>query len=304
MIPTYNSGQYLNETLASILAQDPGPEMMQVEVIDDHSTTDDPESVVAQLGNGRVSFYRQPRNVGHTENFATCLRRSRGRLIHLLHGDDCVREGFYRKMQQAFADHPEIGAGFCRQIFMDEDGHWKSISPLERTRSGILNNCLERLAEEQRIMTPSMVVRRNVYEALGGFDSRLVCAEDWEMWIRIAACYPVWYEVEPLALYRMHRQSNTGRHIGTGEDIFYTCRAIELFKSYLPDETAGRVARRAKETYALSAIEMARAEGAKGDLISAQAQVRAALGCSRSLKVISRLLRVVAHLSISWLKSV
>ena len=38
MIPTYNCARYLRETLASVLAQDPGPDQMQIEVIDDCST--------------------------------------------------------------------------------------------------------------------------------------------------------------------------------------------------------------------------------------------------------------------------
>ena len=80
-------------------------------------------------------------------------------------------------------------------------------------------------------MTPSIVVRRDVYEALGGFDDRLRCSEDWEMWVRIAARYPVWYETEPLALYRMHANSNTGRHVRTAEDIRYTREAIDLFEA-------------------------------------------------------------------------
>ena len=43
-------------------------------------------------------------------------------------------------------------------------------------------------------MTPCIVVRRSVYEELGGFDDRLACAEDWEMWVRVAARFPVYYE--------------------------------------------------------------------------------------------------------------
>ena len=303
MIPTYNCAAYLRETLASVLAQDPGPDVMQIEVVDDHSTKDDPEAVVAEVGHGRVTFYRQPQNVGHTENFATCLQRSRGRLIHLLHGDDGVRDGFYRKMQQVFVKQPEIGAAFCRQIFMDEDGHWQGLSPLEQKMSGMLENWLERLAVEQRIMTPSIVVRRKVYEAVGGFDARLVCSEDWEMWVRIAARYPIWYEVEPLALYRMHFDSNTGRHISTGEDISYTCKAIDIFKQYLPDELAGRVSRTAKETYALSALDMANTMLSRGNSIAVAAQIRAALGCSLSLKVMRKLCSLLTSFSISWARS-
>src|SRR5687768_5106714 len=102
MIPTYHCARFLRETLESVLAQAPGPEMMQIEVVDDGSMLDDPAAVVADVGGGRVSFYRQPQNVGHTKNFETCLKRARGQVIHLLHGDDYVRDGFYRKLQRAF----------------------------------------------------------------------------------------------------------------------------------------------------------------------------------------------------------
>jgi hypothetical protein len=267
-------------------------------VVDDHSTADDPAAVVAEVGHGRVGFYRQPENVGHTKNFETCLKRSRGTLIHLLHGDDYVREGFYQRMQHAFEQSPDIGAAFCRQIFMDEQSHWRDLAPLEQMESGILYNWLERLATEQRIMTPSIVVRREVYEKLGGFDSRLVCAEDWEMWIRIAANYPIWYEVEPLAVYRMHSASNTGRHVRSGEERRYTRMAIEIFKSYLPHEIAEDVAHKARETYALSALDMAYQMLTSYDITAAMNQIREALRFSCSFGIIWQMLRLVIRIGV------
>jgi glycosyltransferase involved in cell wall biosynthesis len=302
MIPTYNCANYLAKTLRSVLAQDPSPELMQIEVVDDYSTEDDPAAVVSQLGHGRVGFYRQPENVGHTKNFETCLKRSRGKLIHLLHGDDYVRTGFYQKMEAAFEQNPDIGAAFCRQIFMDEYGHWQDISPLEQMHSGILTNWLERLALEQRIMTPSMVVRRDVYEELGGFDSRLLCSEDWEMWVRIAAHYPIWYETEPLAVYRMHMHSNTGRHIRSGEDIRYTRHAIQIFKSYLPSQVAHEITSRARETYALSALNMTYQLLHAGDIVGVLAQVREALKCYHSVKVIRRMICVLIWGALGYIR--
>lgn len=304
MIPTYNCAKYLRETLASVLAQDLGPEMMQIEVIDDHSTDDDPAAVVAELGQGRVGFYQQPENVGVPKNFETCLERSRGQLVHLLHGDDYVREGFYSKMQKAFETRPDIGAAFCRQIFMNQEGHQQALSDLEQSESGILTNWLERLASEQRIMTPSIVVRREAYEKLGGFDRRLICSEDWEMWVRIAANYPIWYEVEPLAAYRMHLNSNTGRHIRTGEDMRYTREAIAIFKSYLPDAIAERVSRQARETYAFSALDMAYSLLTKPDLVAAIVQIREALQFSYSLNVIRRVARLLEQAIAYWTKRI
>ena len=47
-----------------------------------------------------------------------------------------------------------------------------------------------------------MVVKREVYAQLGGYDESLRYGEDWEMWVRIAASYPVGYQTQPLAEFR------------------------------------------------------------------------------------------------------
>lgn len=287
MIPTYNCASYLRETLASVLAQDPGPDVMQIEVVDDHSTRDDPAAVVEELGHGRVGFYRQPENLGYIRNFETCLQRSRGKLIHLLHGDDCVRDGFYRKLQRAFDENSEIGAAFCRHTYINEHGHWQGMSPLEEPESGVLSHWLERIAVQQRIQTPSIVVKRHVYERLGAFDRRISCyGEDWEMWVRIAAHYPVWYEVEPLAAYRMHSTSLSGRSVRTGENIRDMRRAISIMRQHLPDECADKLSKMALEHYAFYAINSASKLTVAGDTRAAMNQIREALLCCSSLKVI------------------
>jgi glycosyltransferase involved in cell wall biosynthesis len=287
MIPTYNCANYLRETLASVLAQDPGPDIMQIEVVDDRSTKDDPEAVVQELGRGRVGFYRQSENVGYIKNFETCLLRSRGKLIHLLHGDDCVRDGFYRKLQRGFEENSEIGAAFCRFLTMDEKSHWTGISQLEQSESGELNNWLERIAEYQRIQTPSIVVRRNVYERLGGFDCRMFCAaEDWEMWVRIAANYPVWYEVEPLALYRHSSTSLTGRFVRTGKNIEDIRRAIHIMYQYLPTDRAHTITKKSLNGYGLLALGVSSQFVNKGDVYGAINQMREAFLCSLSLKMV------------------
>jgi glycosyltransferase involved in cell wall biosynthesis len=288
MIPTYNCASYLRKTLENLLAQDPGAELMHIEVIDDYSTQDDPATIVKEVGNGRVEFYQQSKNVGVPKNFDTCLERSRGHLVHILHGDDFVFKGFYDKMQHAFANQTNLGAAFCRQIFIDEVGRQTGISDLEQNESGILSNWLERLASEQIIMTPSIVVKREVYENLGGFDHRLRCSEDWEMWVRIASKYPIWYEVEPLAAYRMHTNSNTGRHIRSGEDMRYTRKAISIFKSYLPATIAQETSKRARETYAFSALNTAYSLLKKRDILAAFVQIREALCFSFSIHVLRR----------------
>jgi glycosyltransferase involved in cell wall biosynthesis len=303
MIPTHDCAPYLRHTLTSVLAQDPGPELMQIEVVDDASS-DRPEAVVEELGRGRVSFFRQPRNVGHVANFNTCLERSRGRLVHLLHGDDCVRAGFYAAMGRLLEAEPTAGAAFCRYIAIDEQGDWSSIAALEQRSAGLLPDWLETIAVGQRLQTPCMVVRRNVYERLGGFDRRpRGLGEDWEMWVRIAAHYPVAYEPQPLALYRVHSPSLSGRMLRTGENVRDLRRVIEINREHFPPAQADEIARRALRETATTCLRRARRLLGAGDTAAMWAQVREAVRSDASPRVLAEAAVVVAARYVLALRS-
>jgi glycosyltransferase involved in cell wall biosynthesis len=308
MIPTYNCANYLRETLASVLAQDPGEDVMQIEVVDDCSTKDDPQGVVEELGRGRVQFYRQPENVGFIKNFNTCLTRSHGKIIHILHGDDRVLNGFYQKMELLFTQYPEIGAAISRHLYIDMQGHWQGISGLELPESGVLSNWLELIASGQRITTPSIVVQRDVYEKLGGFDRRFSCTgEDWEMWVRIAAHYSVGYEVQPLAEYRIANfGSLTQNSVRTGKFYRDLGLANEIIQSYLPhhisDKLAKNLSRQALEATALLAIDNAYRILNTGDVKTLIVQVKEALKLSYSFRVIAKSINIILKLVIYKLK--
>src|SRR4030095_11017006 len=83
MIPTFNSGEHLRKTLQSVMAQDRGPERMEIEVVDNCSTKGDPEAFVRGVCGGRVAFHQRPKNEGAIANFNACIERSHGHLIHI-----------------------------------------------------------------------------------------------------------------------------------------------------------------------------------------------------------------------------
>ncbi len=287
MIPTYNCAKYLRKTLESVLAQDPGSDIMQITVVDDHSTEDDPAAIVEELGHGRVEFYQQPQNVGSPKNFQTCLELARGKLVHQLHGDDFVLDGFYQKMQRPFLEHPEIGAAFCRTLIIDEELDQQYSYEPEQLESGILpSSWLSRIASMCIIHTPTMVVRREVYEKLGGFDYRLQKShEDWEMWVRIAANYPIWYEVEPLAAYRIHFPSNLQSNLKNGIVAREAYKASNIIQAYLSDKVSKKIFKQAKQNAAYKALGAAESLINNGELRKGLIQIQAALKYSPTFQV-------------------
>jgi glycosyltransferase involved in cell wall biosynthesis len=234
LIPCYNCARFLESALASVLSQDPGPSHMEIMVIDDCSEHDDPGSVVERVGQGRVGFVRQKANVGKVRNYETGLRASRGQLIHQLHGDDLVLPGFYREMQTTFDRFRQAAAFFCESDYIDEEGRVTGRTGREQEQTGLLENWLPKIVGAQRIQTPSMVVRREIYETLGGFDRRLDCSEDWEMWIRVSNFYPVGFCAGARAQYRTSAENNSTLSIIRGTRGRVQRRMFGIVDSYLP----------------------------------------------------------------------
>jgi glycosyltransferase involved in cell wall biosynthesis len=293
MIPTYNCADLVRETLQSVLDEQVSPQDMQIEVIDDCSTKDDPEAVVRELGQGRVDFYRQPENCGAIETFNTCIRRSRGRVVHILHGDDAIRPGYYQAMKKGFDEHPEAGAAACRAIIFDEYSDWTSIGRLFARDAGILEDFFFSQAARQKIYFPTISVRRGVYEAVGGFRPDLPHCADWEMWARILSRYPFYYDPAPLALYRIHSRSDTSRLALTGADIDDENKAVSYIQTYIIDparrKTALQEFRRGSAKRALNTAAELRKEHFKSSLI----QIRKGLSQYPSLRNMYKALRII-----------
>lgn len=249
MIPAYNCTSFLKEAILGVLQQDPGPEKMQIEVVDDCSTDGDVEALVKETGRGRVLYYRQSCNRGSLRNFETCLNRARGYYIHLLHGDDRVKAGFYKEVENLFERFPEAGAAFTGWSYINDQGGLLRHFKPEADSPCLLNNWLYKLAERQRLQYVAMAVKRDVYEQLGGFYG-VTYGEDWEMWARIARHYPTAYTPQLLAEYREHGDQSISRNsFLSGKNIKDIAWVIDRVSSYLPYEDRQRISRAAKKHY-------------------------------------------------------
>jgi glycosyltransferase involved in cell wall biosynthesis len=299
MIPVYNCAQYLPETIASVLVQDQGEKLMQIEVIDDASTDQDVEQLVARVGKGRVQYFRQPANVGSLRNFLTCLNRAKGRLVHLLHGDDRVRPRFYARMDNMFTAYPTIGAAFCRYDYINSSGQRLWAQGAEMDHEGILENWLERLCECQRIQYAAMVVKRDVYERLGGFYGAEY-GEDWEMWVRIAAHYEVGYIPDILAEYRRHQSSISGKSFTSGKNMQELTWVMNTIAPFLPPAKRESVMKKSRTFYAHHALRVAKSLWIdQRNRQGATAQVHAAWNMQKDVSLFCKIMELYTRMTLN-----
>lgn len=257
MIPTYNCINFLPQAIESVLLQAPGPEIMQIAVIDDCSSDGDVQALVQTIGKGRVEYVQQKVNCGSLRNFETCLNKSVGYWVHLLHGDDRVVEGFYAEIESLFLQYPNVGAAFTNtaDIIMGEDK--VVVKDALTSTPQIIDDLLIKIAEKQRLVPPAIVVKREVYEQLGSFFG-VHYGEDWEMWTRIAAHFPIAYSPKCLAHYRFFGSASiTQGHIQKGQNIRDIIKVIDTIQDYLPIELRKKLKKSALRNYSLYCASLA-----------------------------------------------
>ena len=277
MLPTYAPDALLCETLRSVLIQAPAADDMQICIVDDGSPPGLVEGFVRSVDPaGRIDIVRHGERLGLGGNWNRAIALARGRFVHLLHQDDWVMPGFYARMLRGFDRAPDAGMAFCRTRIVDGAGRTIKSTSQVRWLAGVVDGWLPRIAERQRVQTPSAVVARATYEALGGYRTDLRQALDWEMWVRIAAQRRVWYEPRRLAVYRRHAANETARLFAAGEGWPDVARAIGINSRLLPAESRDRVVAASVRWYvssALRTVEGLMAEGATDLAIDTLAKI-------------------------------
>lgn len=266
MIPTFNCAEYLKQTLKSVLAQDLGPDKMQIEVIDDCSTKDEPEAIVREVGQGRVTFYRKEKNAGAIANFNTCIERSKGELVHILHGDDFVLPGFYDEIHRMEQLHSESALLAARCVYVDEDSRWLDLTPWIRSLSKAGHDTSSFIFGTP-FQFAGMIMRRSFFEEWGGFREELIHTADWEMWERATFYGSTVQSEKVLAAYRIFAGNDTGRLMRTAENLRDRLRLLKVLSLRHPDFPTANVV----QSIAKIGFEQEQRFRKEGDIAAAEA---------------------------------
>jgi GT2 family glycosyltransferase len=292
-IPTFNCADLLARTLESVLVQDAGPDAMEIVVVDDCSTRDDPAAVAASVGRGRVDFRPNGRNLGPTATFNACIGHARGHWVHLLHGDDMVLPGFYAECDRIIAAHPDVVMIVGQVVTIDPEDRWTAVIGPAPSHAGTrVENFLTQQATQQLAQFSGVAVRRDAYERAGGFSSLFGHVADRDMWFRIGQLGPVWCTSRPYGLYRVHPAADTGKHVRQATNVEETYLSTRLNLARLGLAADGPEASAFRRWLAHRAYRSARKLAGGGDLEGAKNQLRWSLRLNTNARNLTLAARV------------
>lgn len=183
VIPAYNADRFIAQTLDSVLAQtftafevivvNDGSTDRTQEIVEHYLLTDDRVRLINQINQG-ISATRQRGQ-----------KAAKGDFIAFLDADDLWMPQNLETHLRHFAGNPNLGISFGRVEFMQDDG----------TPTGVYSTARLKRIEPAHLFyenllttTSNAIVRRAVFEQIGGFDYDLCGTEDQEFFLR-ARCF-------------------------------------------------------------------------------------------------------------------
>ncbi len=219
IIPAHNSSRFIKKTIESVINQT--YEDWELVVVDDGSQ-DNTEEIVRSLcvTNKRIKYFSQDNFGAPSRPTNRGIREGRGDYIAILqHDDEWLPEKLEKQiilMNTATGkDADFIG---CDAFIVNDTkkSEARSILCVPERREDFLYALLS----SNILPYPSaMLIRKRVFENFGYFDEEFNMADDWEMWIRLAAQGVSFASIhEPLFKYHIHG-TNITKTIATGKMI-------------------------------------------------------------------------------------
>jgi len=240
VVPCFNYGRFLNECIASILAQS----FMDFEILicDDASTDDTPERV-SSFVDGRIRYIRREQNIGHLKNYDDGIRQAQGELIWLISADDKL--GANRLLQtyvDQFDQHPNLTLACCRVQCMDDDSLAYDKFIPRQDYPGLPNQPMifegqdfyRCLIQGNFVASPCALAKKSLYEKFGYFHPDLPHSGDWYNWLLFALEGSVYYDPEPLVLYRKHQNNMHATYDKPQHAIDNTLLCYDLLLEKIP----------------------------------------------------------------------
>lgn len=212
IIPTFNRAHILTRAIDSVLGQ--SFKEFELLVVDDGSTDSTEELMEGYTRRDtRVSYIVQPANAGVSAARNRGMNEARGRWFAFLDSDDEWLPEKLAAQVSFFSDAPRcVGllyggvrtVGASTWMFRPQARGW--IHPLLLVKNVIHS-------------TSNVMIRREVFETIGGFHEQIPAIEDWDYWIRVAKDFAIDHIDEDQSYYHASPDDLDRKSLATRENL-------------------------------------------------------------------------------------
>lgn len=200
--PSFNQGQYIRQTVESVLSQHyPALDYLIVDGLSTDNTVEVLRPYASQL------TLLSEADSGQTNAINKGLRLTTGDIVCWLNSDDYFLPGALHTVGQFFADHPSQLwlTGDC--LIVDEKG--VSIQQSVRSYKRSLRQLpgFVYLGMTNAVCQPATFWRRSAHDMLGYLDESLHYTMDYDWWLRLKTLQPPTVIKDVLTAFRVHSQS-------------------------------------------------------------------------------------------------
>lgn len=196
VVPVYNGATTVKQTIESVLQQT--YQNFEIIVVNDGSQ-DETLAVISSIQDERIKVFSYS-NAGLSASRNHGFARACGEFVAFLDADDLWTNDKLELQLKALEQNPQAFVAYSWTDHIDECG--KFLRPASYT--SLNGNIYERLLIGNFLACGSnTLIRTQALKEVGGFDESLNSAEDWDMWLRLAARYEFVVVPRPQVLYRI-----------------------------------------------------------------------------------------------------
>ena len=249
VVTCYNQDEYIGDAIGSVVQQTRYDAISEINVVDDGSE-DTSEKVIRKWEEHCEKVrYAYQKNQGVSAARNTGIRHSSGEYVAFLDGDDLWCEDRLEQQLNAAERYPKVGLFYGDVYSFEGDPENRTRGYCSRFDHADEDVLLKLYFHGGPILTPTTLVRFNCFDDVGLFDRSLRLDQDTDMWLRVAAEYPIHHVGKPVAMVREGNESLSTNIDGKAE---HQLRVTDKIADLHPRLAHFREARTAKIRSGLS----------------------------------------------------